>query len=126
MKPQSQPQPQTQNQPSQLMSQNHMYPENEQNIASSFSYPTSVFSHQFHMPQSVAATSSDHSMIDESHLWGSLWNLDDDDPHGFGGGSGQRTADDISEKFNGRGIEPPSCVSGDYSYNGFDTGGYIF
>ncbi|CAA7049941.1 unnamed protein product [Microthlaspi erraticum] len=118
--------PQPQNQPSQLMSQDHMNLDNEQKIASSFSYPTSLFSDQFHMPQSVAATSSDHSMIDDGNLWGSLWSLDDDGPHGFGGGSEQRTAADIAEKFNGGGIEAPSCGSGDYSYNGFYTGGYIF
>ncbi|CAH2044900.1 unnamed protein product, partial [Thlaspi arvense] len=122
-----QPQPQLQNQSSQVVSQDHMNLDNEQNIASSFSYPTSVFNDQFHMPQRVAATSSDHSMIDEGNLWGSLWNLDDDDPHCFGGGSEQRTAaDHIVEKFNGGGIEAPSCGSGGYSYNGFYTGGYIF
>lgn len=117
--------PQPQNQPSQLMSQD-MNLDNEQTIASSFSYPTNLFNDKFHMPQSVAATSSDQSMIDEGNLWGSLWNLDDDDPHGFGGGSEQRTAADIAENFNGGGIEAPSCGSGDYSYNGFYTGGYIF
>lgn len=122
-----QPQAQLQNQPSQLVSEDQMTLDNVQNIASSLYYPTSVFNDQFSMPQSVATTtSSDHSMIDESHLWGSLWNLDDDDPHGFHGGSGQITAEDIAEKFPGSGIEAPSCGSGDYSYTGFYMGGYIF
>lgn len=91
------------------MSQESTNLENEQNIDSSLYYPTSVYNDKFHMSQCVAATSSDHYMVDESHLWGSLWNLDKDNPHGFGGG-----------------IEAPSCGSGDYSYNGFYTGGYIF
>ncbi|KAF2596933.1 hypothetical protein F2Q68_00011899 [Brassica cretica] len=116
-------QPQPQNQRSQMVSQNHMNHDNEQNIASSFSYPTSVIHDQFHMPQSVTATSSDHSMIDEGNLWGSLWSLNDEDrPHRFGGGWGQRTAADISEKFNGDRIEAPPCGSGEYNYNGFYTG----
>lgn len=79
----------------------------QQNIASSLYHP--VFNDQFHMSQTVVATSSDHSMVDESNLWGSLWNLDEDNLHGLGGG-----------------IEALSCGSGEYSYNGFDTGGYIF
>ncbi|WZZ36521.1 hypothetical protein YC2023_019922 [Brassica napus] len=117
-------QPQPQNQRSQMVSQNHMNHDNEQNIASSFSYPTSVIHDQFHMPQSVTATSSDHSMIDEGNLWGSLWSLNDEDrPHRFGGGWEQRTAADISEKFNGDRIEAPPCGSGEYNYNGFYTGG---
>ncbi|CAN6858144.1 hypothetical protein Bca52824_055076 [Brassica carinata] len=120
-------QPQPQNQRSQMLSQNHMNHYNEQNIASSFSYPTSVIHDQFHMPQSVTATSSDHSMIDEGNLWGSLRSLNDEDrPHRFGGGWEQRTAADISEKFNGDRIEAPPCGSGEYNYNGFYTGGYIF
>ncbi|WZY79082.1 hypothetical protein YC2023_025466 [Brassica napus] len=94
-------QPQPHNQRSQMVSRNHMNHDNEQNIASSFSYPTSVIHDQFHMPQSVTATSSDHSMTDEGNLWGSLWSLNDEDrPHRFGGGWEQRIAADISEKFN--------------------------
>lgn len=118
--------PQPQNHQSQLVSQDHMNIDNDQNIESALYYPASIFDDQFSMPQIVATTSSDHSMIDEGHLWGSLWNLDDDDPHGFGGGSGQRTAENIAEKFPGSGIEAPSCGSGDYSYTGFYMGGYIF
>ncbi|KAL1193963.1 Transcription factor MYB48 [Cardamine amara subsp. amara] len=101
------PQPQPQNQPSQLVSQDNMMNlDNEQNIPSSLYYTTSAFNDQLLLPQSVAATSSDHSMFDENQLWGSWWNLDDDDPHGFVGGSGQTTAAD--------------------SYTGFYTEGYIF
>ncbi|KAJ4877811.1 myb domain protein 121 [Raphanus sativus] len=111
------PQPQLQNQPSQLVSQ-----DNELNIATSFSYPTSVYNDQFHMPQNVAATSIDHSMIDE----GNLWSLEYDDPHRFGGGSEQRTAANIVGKLNGGGNEAPSCGSWDYSYKEFYTGGYKF
>ncbi|KAG2301414.1 hypothetical protein Bca52824_030065 [Brassica carinata] len=119
-------QPQQQNQRSQLVSQDHMNLDNEQNKASSFFYPASVVNDQFHMPQSVIATSSDHSMIDEGNLWGSLWSLNDDDPHRFGGAWEQRTAADIAEKFNGGKIEDPPCGSGEYNYNGFYTGGYTF
>ncbi|XP_010514673.1 PREDICTED: transcription factor MYB24-like [Camelina sativa] len=124
LKPQPQAQPQSH--PFQLVSRDHMNLENEQNVASSLYYPTSVFNDQFSMPQSVATTSSDHSMIDESHLWGNLWNLNDDDLHGFGDGSGQRIPADLSEKFPDGGIEALSCGSGDCSYNGFYMGGYIF
>ncbi|KAF8094833.1 hypothetical protein N665_0351s0002 [Sinapis alba] len=108
-------QPQPQCQRSQLVSQDHMNLDNEQNIASSFSYPTSVINDQCHMPQSVIATSSDPSMIYE----GSLWSLNDEDPHRFGGGWEQRTAADIAEKFNGGRIESPPCDI-------FYTGDYIF
>ena len=118
MKPQSQQQPQQQNQSSQFVSEDHKKLDNEQNT---FSYQTSVFTDQFHMPQVVAATSSDHSMMDEGNLWGSLWSLDDHDPHHFGGCSEQRTASNVSEKFNGCGIDAPFCGSWDYSYNGFNT-----
>ncbi|VYS59064.1 unnamed protein product [Arabidopsis thaliana] len=121
-----QPQAQSQNHQSQLVSQDHMNIDNDHNIASSLYYPTSVFDDKLYMPQSVATTSSDHSMIDEGHLWGSLWNLDEDDPHSFGGGSGQGTAADIDEKFPDSGIEAPSCGSGDYNYTGVYMGGYIF
>ncbi|CAH8384937.1 unnamed protein product [Eruca vesicaria subsp. sativa] len=120
------PQPQLQNQPSQLVPHDHKSLDNEQNIATSFSYPTSVYNNQFHMPQNVASTSSDHSMIDEGDLWGSLWSLEEDDPHCFGGGLEQRTDAHSAEKFNGGGSEGPTCGSWDYSYNEFYTGGYIF
>lgn len=108
------------------MSEDHINLDNKQNIATYFSYPTSVYNDKFHMPQNVAATSSDHSMIDEGNFWCSLWSLEDDDPHRFGGGSEQRTATSIAEKFNGGGNEAPSCGSWDYSYNEFYNGGYIF
>ncbi|CAN6861883.1 unnamed protein product [Brassica oleracea] len=120
------PQPQLQNQQSKLVSEDHINLDNKQNIATYFSYPTSVYNDKFHMPQNVAATSSDHSMIDEGNFWCSLWSLEDDDPHRFGGGSEQRTATSITEKFNGGGNEAPSCGSWDYSYNEFYNGGYIF
>ncbi|CAH8361664.1 unnamed protein product [Eruca vesicaria subsp. sativa] len=123
---QPQPQQQPQNQPFQLVSQDHMNLDNEQNIASSFYYRTSVISDPIHMPQSVTATSSDHSLIDEGNLWGSLWTLGDEDPHRFAGGWEQRTATDIAEKFDGGTIEALPCGSWEYSYNGFNTGGYIF
>ncbi|XP_056842994.1 uncharacterized protein LOC130495596 [Raphanus sativus] len=99
--------------------------DNEQNIASSFSYPLIVINDQFHMPQSVTATSSDYSMIDECNLWGSLWSLHDEDLQSNGGDWEQRPAADIAEKFNGGRIEAPPCGSGEYNYNGFYTGGYI-
>ncbi|CAH8363107.1 unnamed protein product [Eruca vesicaria subsp. sativa] len=117
------PQPQQQ---SQLVSQDHTNLENEQNTFSYPSHPTSVFSDQFHMPQSVAATSSDHSMMDEGNLWGSLWSLDDDDPHRFASGSEPITTANIVEKFNGGGTDAPFCGSWDYSYNGSNTGGYYY
>ncbi|CAN8265859.1 unnamed protein product [Cochlearia groenlandica] len=118
--------PQPQNQPSLLECQDNKNRDNEQNaVASSFSYPTSVFTNQFNMPQNVVATSSGHSMVDECNLWGSLWNLDNDDQHGFGGGLEQRSSGDIAE-FNGGGTEAPLCGSGDYNCNEFYMGGYIF
>ncbi|KAF3505256.1 hypothetical protein F2Q69_00039663 [Brassica cretica] len=70
------PQPQLQNQQSKLVSEDHINLDNKQNIATYFSYPTSVYNDKFHMPQNVAATSSDHSMIDEGNFWCSLWSLD--------------------------------------------------
>ncbi|EOA25217.1 hypothetical protein CARUB_v10018530mg [Capsella rubella] len=117
-----QPQPQPHNHQSQLVSRDQMNIDKEQNISSPLYYSTSIFNDQLSMPQNVAATSSDHSMIDESNLWGNLWNLGDDDPYSFGSGLGQRIATDLSEKFPNGGVETPSCGSGDYSYTGF----YIF
>ncbi|KAF8105714.1 hypothetical protein N665_0157s0277 [Sinapis alba] len=123
LKPQPQHQPQQQKQLSQFVSEDHMNLDKEQNT---FSYPTSVFSDQFHMPQVVAATSSDHSMMDEGNLWGSLLSLDEHNPHHFGGDSEQRTAANIAEKFNGCGIDAPFCGLWDYSYNGSNIGGYNY